>query len=238
MEKHKIDTLCIDNFYVNGNVFFHSITRNMKFRTVVSVNSRKKKVLLRETKAVLNMYEVKGFDITSIHADKGFSCLQEELQPKDLNICHTDDHVHKVKQSIRTFKERVCCTMYGIIFKRIPRVMNRAIVEKAVKDLNQFTAKDSISNNMSTLTMMTGKPFPDYNKLTLEFGTYINIFKNNDPTNTTRTRTTPAITLKPTGSGQGGYFFMSLVTGYPVDRQQWTVLPMPNHVIKLVEAWH
>ena len=116
--------------------------------------------------------------------------------------------------------------------------MNRAVVEKAVKDLNQFPAKYGIANNMSTLTMMTGKPFPDYNKLTLEFGTYINIFKNNDTTNTTRTRTTPALTLKPTGSGQGGYFLMSLVTGYPVDRQQWTVLPMPNHVIKLVEAWH
>ena len=45
--------------------------------------------------------------------------------------------------------------------------MCRAVVEKAVKDLNQFPASDGIADNMSTLSMMTGKPFPDYKDLTL-----------------------------------------------------------------------
>ena len=30
--------------------------------------------------------------------------------------------------------------------------------------------------------------------------------------------------------------FMSLVTGFPVDRKQWDVLPMPVHVIQAVDT--
>ena len=114
--------------------------------------------------------------------------------------------------------------------------MCRAIVEKAGKDLNQFPAKDGIADNMSPLTMMTGRPFPDFNSLTLEFGTYVHIYEDNNPTNTSKSRTTPAITLNQTGSVLGGYFFMSLITGKEVSRQQWTVLPMPDEAILAVEA--
>ena len=52
---YKNNTLCTDNLYVNGNVFFHTITRKMKFRKIASVNSREKHTLLRETKVVLNL---------------------------------------------------------------------------------------------------------------------------------------------------------------------------------------
>ena len=41
-KSYKNDTLCNNNFYINGNVSFHTITRNMKLSTVTSVNSRKK----------------------------------------------------------------------------------------------------------------------------------------------------------------------------------------------------
>ena len=70
MENHKVNTICADNIYVDGNVFFNTITRNMKFRLVVHANIRHKVVLPRETKAVLNMYKSRNFSITSIHVDK------------------------------------------------------------------------------------------------------------------------------------------------------------------------
>ena len=172
----------------------------MKFRTVASVPSRAKVVLLSELKSVLNFYESQDYVITDVHADHEFQCIREEIGPIELDVCAPDDHVHEVERSIRTVKERVRCTSHSFPFKRIPRVMVRAIVEKAVRDLNQFPAKDGISNSMSPLTIMTGKPFPDYNSLLLEFGTYAHIFEDNDPTNTTKARTTPAIALNPTGN--------------------------------------
>ena len=67
-------------------MFFHSITRRMKFRIVVAVVSRKKSVLIHETKVVLNLYKVKDHTITTIHAAQEFGCIREEMGPIELNI--------------------------------------------------------------------------------------------------------------------------------------------------------
>ena len=147
---------------------------------------------------MLKFYNSRNYVITDVHADHEFQCLREEIRPIDLDVCAPDDHVYEVERSIRTVKERVRCTMHSFPFKRIPRVMVRAVVEKAVKNLNQFPAKDGIARNMSPLTMITGKPFPDYDTLLSEFGTYVHIYEDNDPTNTTRAQRTPAIALNPT----------------------------------------
>ena len=82
---------------------------------------------------------------------------------------------------------------------------------------------------------MTGVPNPDDNSLKLEFGSYVQVFELNNPSNTTKARTTGAITLNPTGNAQGSYHFMSLISGHRLSRMQWTVLPMPDTVIAAVE---
>ena len=51
------------------------------------------------------------------------------------------------------------------------------------------------------------------------------------------TRSTPAIVLGPTGNLQGTYKFVSLVTRKKVKRQAFTPYPMPDSVIKKVEAY-
>jgi hypothetical protein len=86
------------------------------------------------------------------------------------------------------------------------------------------------------VTIMTGKPRPDYNDLKIEFGAYALVYEANDPTNTNKTRPTGAIALTPTGNAHGGYFFMSLTTGRRLFRQQWDELPMPDGVIAAVQA--
>jgi hypothetical protein len=48
------------------------------------------------------------------------------------------------------------------------------------------------------------------------------------------TRTTGAITLRPTGNEQGEYYFLSLTTGRRLNRNHWTALPMPADVIDRV----
>jgi len=83
---------------------------------------------------------------------------------------------------------------------------------------------------------MTGRANPDDNELKLEFGSYVQVFEDNTPSNTTSSRNTGAIVLNPTGNAQGDYFFMSLVTGKRLSRHQWTEIPMTNAVISAVEA--
>ena len=89
-------------------------------------------------------------------------------------------------------------------------------MEKEVRDLNQLPSKDGLAEIMSLLTMMTGKPFPDYNNLSV----YVYVFEDNNLSNTNKSRTTFAIALNQTGNIQERYNFMSLVTGDNIDKQQ------------------
>jgi len=91
--------------------------------------------------------------------------------------------------------------------------MVKEVVFNSAKVLNQFPAKNGISDTLSPLTILTGCPNPNYNDLKLEFGLYVQVFEDNNPTNTTASRNTGAITLNPTGNAWGDYFFMSLTTG-------------------------
>jgi len=182
------------------------------------------------------MYEARGFTITRIEADQEFACIANDILHIDLNIAAADDHVAEVERSIRTVKERRRCSVQGLPFRRIPKAMVRAVIEGAHKTLNQFPAKNGVSDVMSPLTIMTARPSVDYNDLKIDFGAYAQVFEDNNPTNTVKNRTTGVIALTPTGNAQCGYYVMSLTTGRRLSRQQWDELLMPDGVIAAVEA--
>ncbi len=227
--------LFVDIFWVNGSPFYHTISEWIKFRTVAAITNCSKRTLLMETLAVVNMYTQRGFSRTRVEGDQEFACMEHNLLPTAINIADADDHVPGVARSIQMLKERSRCLVQGLPFKRIPKAMMRAAIENPNNVLNQFPAENGVSSTMSPLTIMTGKPSPDYNNLKIEFGAYAQVYKSNNPTNTMRARTTGAIALTPTGNAQGGYNFLSLTTGWKLARQQWEGLPMPDGVIATVE---
>jgi hypothetical protein len=194
--------LFVDIFWVNRRPYFHTILEWTKFRTVVAINNRYKRTLLMETKVVTNMYETRGFNVTRIKGDQEFACISNDALPIPLNVANADDHVAEVEQSIRTISERTRCLVQGLPYKWIPKVMIRATIENANKVMNQFPAQNGMSDTLSLLTIMTGKPTPDYNDLKIKFGSYAQVFEENTPTNTPITRTTGAIALTPTGNVQ------------------------------------
>jgi hypothetical protein len=206
IDKYHDCQLFMDIFWVNGSPFFHTISQWVKFCTDAAINNRYKRTLLMEARAVTDLYEARAFNISRIEADQEFRCITNDLLPIPVNVAAADDHVAKVEQCIRTVKERMRCTVQGLPFQRIPKFMIRAVVEGAHKALNQFPARDGASDVMSPLTIMTGRPAPDYHNLKIEFGSYANVFEANDPTNTNKTRSTGAIALNATGNAQGGYF--------------------------------
>jgi hypothetical protein len=182
------------------------------------------------------MYEARGFNVVRVEGDREFACLENELLPTPLNIADADNHVAKIEQSIQTIKERTRCMVQGLPFKRIPKAMIRAIVEHANQLLNMFPARNGVLlSTLSPLTIMTGRQTPNYDDMKIEFGSYAQVFEDNQGTNTVRARTTGAIALGPTGNAQGGFYFLSLVTGRKLSRQQWDALPMPDEVIAEVE---
>jgi len=202
----------------------------------VLVLDRKKDTLLRESRAVLALYQSRGFNIPDHHTNMEFGCIRNEVLPTQLKVTAADDQVGKVKRSSRTIKERTRTTIHGLPFKRFPKVMIQELVYHAAKGLNQFPSQNGISETLSPLTIMTGRANPDYNDLKLEFGLYVQFFEDNDPSNTTTSGNTGAIVMNPTGNAQGDYQFMSLTTGKRLSRHQWTEIPMTNAVISAVES--
>ena len=235
LKDHSDVTLCVDFFFVQKYAFLHTISRKIKFRTISHVTNRTKPTMLKGVKEALDLYHSRGFTIVDIHADMEFESIRSDIRPTELNVMAMDEHVGEVERSVRTIKERVRSDVHSMPFKRLPKMMIIELVNKALKGLNQFPALDGVSETLSPLTIMMGVPSPDYNNMRIMFGSYAQVFEDNDPTNTNKNRTTGAIALNPTGNAQGGYYFMSLATGRRLSRTQWMELPMPQAVIEAVE---
>ena len=234
LENHANVTLCIDFFFVQGIAFFHSISRKINFRTVSKVENRKKETMLREIKIIRGLYEHRGFNVFEIKGDLEFQCLENSLLPTLFDPVAADDHVGEIERSNRTVKADLRTMTQSLPFTRWTRLMIEEAVRTVIRARNQFASHDGISTSLSPLTIVTGAPPPDYNKMSLEFGTYVQVFNDNDPTNTMAPRTTGAIALSSLGNSKGDYSFMSLDTGQKLIRHQWTALPMPSSVINQV----
>ena len=236
LEFHRDVILCADFFYVQGLPFYHSIDRDIGYRTVSSVPDVSKKTILAETKKVVRVYEVRGFNVQAMHADNAFECIRSELLPIELDCPAPDSHVGEIERSVQTVKDRLRSGVHGLPFRRLPKVLIQELVQHVTNCLNMFPRKNGISDTMSPTTIVTGRGLPNFHSFSLEFGTYVQIFDDNNPSNTLRARTLGAIALRPTGNANGDYYFLSLATGERVIRHSWTVINMTETAIARVDA--
>ncbi len=236
LEHHRNVTLCADFFFVQGISFFHTIARGIGFRTAPAVTDRSKPTIIRSLRAVIKRYHDRGFAVCDVHADNELECAREALLPIELNVVPADCHVGEIERSIRTIKERLRSCVHGLPFSRLPRIMIRHLVADVVRCLNQFPWTNGISETMSPASIVTGVGNPAYGNMRLEFGSYVQVFEDNDPSNTLRARSIGAIALTPTGNAQGDYYFMSLASGDRISRHSWTPLPMTDTAIARVHA--
>ena len=153
---------------------------------------------------MFEIYDNRGFNIVELKADNEFKCLASEIGPIHLDPIATDDHVSDVEKSIRTIKDDLRTLTQGLPFKRVPRAMVTAMVTFANRCRNLFPTPDGISVSLSPLSIVTGAPPADYNHMSLEFGTYVQIFNDNSPSNTMTPRTTGAIALNSVVNKQQG----------------------------------
>jgi hypothetical protein len=152
-----------------------------------------------------------------------------------LNTTTKGEHVPEIERYIRTTKDRCRCVYTTVPFDRIPSLMTVELVYASVVFwLNMSPSNDGVSDTISPRGLITGLKL-DYNKhCRIAFGAYAQTHEEHD--NIMATRTIGAITVRPMGNEQRGYYFMSLSTGKWLKRYQWTELPMPKEVIVRVHA--
>jgi hypothetical protein len=182
----------------------------------------------------LSLYRNRGFHPTELHADGEYNSLRDAFPDVRFTICSADDHVPEIERAIRTVKETIRATIHGMPYSRLPRVLVKELVTHAIRTLNMLPHPDGVSPNLSPTTIVTGYPKTDYRTMTLEFGTYVQVYDGTS--NDTKSRTLGAIATNPTGNSSGDYYFMSLATGHRIHRRSWTVLPISDSTISRVEA--
>ena len=97
--------------------------------------------------------------------------------------------------------------------------------------LKMFQSKNGISSDLIPEAIILGSPNPDYNKLTITFGAYAQVYIGT--TNSTKHRTVWTIALI-TENERGGYFFMYLATVKQIHDFIWTELPINDQVTSRV----
>ena len=69
----------------------------------------------------------------------------------------------------------------------------------------------------------------------MNFGDYAQVHVSAESRNSSDARTVGAITLYPSENGQDSWYFMSLATGKRIHAYSWTVMPIGQDVIDIVQ---
>ena len=223
-------TLVADVMYVNGIPFFVTKSRHIMFGTINALPSNNDINIIGEIHRIQGIYQQRGLHIHTILMDGAFSQLAANGDLHvTVNTTSRDEHVGDIERYIHTIKERMRCRYNTLPFQRMPRIMIIELAKATVYWLNSVPHNLGVSKILSPRTIVTGTNI-DYNKhCEYEFGEYVQTHEEHD--NTMAARTVGAIALRPTGNQQGGYWFMSLLSGRILNRIHATKVPMPAEVI-------
>jgi Reverse transcriptase (RNA-dependent DNA polymerase) len=236
MARYSKVELCADIMFINRIPFLVTVSRHIKFGTITKLGSTTAKTVEMTVKAALKIYGAGGFKVTVAHMDGEFEYLRGELASAGvfLNTASRGEHVGQIERYIRTIKERTRAIYNTLPFHRMPDRLIIEMVYTSVFWLNSFPGGSGISDSMSPREIVLRQGIDYAKHCRLEFGSYVQVLEEHD--NSMMSRTTGALTLRPTGNAQGGHFFFSLTTGRVINRNQWTALPMPQDVVTRVNS--
>ena len=149
-----------------------------------------------------------------------------------LNVTSRDEHVGDIERYIRTVKERMRAVYNTLPFSKIPAQLVIEMAKASVFWLNGLPPKDYFWNNLSPRTIVTGQKLDYKRHCRYQFGEYVQTHEQHD--NSMDPRTVGALALHPTGNAQGSFYFMSILTGWVLNRLRTTPLPMPDEVVDRV----
>jgi hypothetical protein len=238
IDLNKKITLAADILFVNGMPFVASLSRKIKFVTLEYVSSRSEPNLIKSLLKIVKLYKARVFEPCTALMDREFECLRVELLGHGVNLNTTaaSEHVPYIERHIRLIKKRTRAIRSTMPFKIIPGRMIIEMMAHVVLWLNAPPPASWVSTTYSPRTIMTGTALDFTKHCQIPFGAYTEVHEDMDKTNTMDERTQPAICLGPTANFQGSYTFLSLRTGKRITRKQFTELPMPELVVKRVEA--
>ena len=236
MDANKAITLAADVFFVDGTAFLLTVAQRIKFVTAEHVPVRTGLSLSKHMKRVLDVYGRAGFRVRTILMDGEFKKLKPLLPSVECNPTAAKEHVSEAERTIRTLKERTRGLLATLPFENMPRRMKIKFVYFMVLWMNAFPVKSGVSDKISPRELLLRWRLNYKKHCRVEPGTYCEVHDEPTPTNMMTPRTHEAIALGPTGNLQGSVKFYCIHTGRVLKRRSFTPMPMPDHVIRRVNA--
>lgn len=105
--------------------------------------------------------------------------------------------------------------------------------------MNSYVDKQGVSDKYSPRELILRWQLNWKRHCKYQFGAYRQAYDDPDSTetNTQQSHSWNVICVGPMGNMQGSYYFLDLDTKVLIKRRRFTVLPMPDSVIKRVEGW-
>ena len=238
-EKHPDLDLHIDVIYVNELPHLTSIDGVIRFRAAVPLDSRSAEDLYKALDAILRHYNKADFVISEIHADSEFDPM---ITPLEDNL-HIDfvpygqgEHVKKAERNNQTIAGNIRAIFHSLPYKAYPKVMTKYATMIAAANFNHFPAKGGVSPYYSPHVILGKKPLNYKKHCKHNFGSYVQGFHENNPTNTQHQRTVCGIYLRPVPNSLTSHEIMNLETGRVNKVVKVTDLPITDHVIAAVNA--
>jgi hypothetical protein len=154
----------------------------------------------------------------------------------NLDTTAASENVPDIERQIRLIKERARALRSTLPFKIIPGRMIIDMLANVVLWINALPPSSGVSASYSPRTIMTGTALHFNKHCQIPFGAYAEVHEDQNITNTMDERTPPAICLGPTANFQGSYKFLPLRTVKRITQKKFKELPMPDSIIKRVEA--
>ena len=233
-EEHRNVTLFIDIMFVNRLPFLIVKSDGIEHIYVRHLRGRGKKEIANSMKLIINKYQTRGFDVTTIFADNEFEneIIQGEFPGIKFEICAANQHTPEIERCVRSVKDRCRCMCHSAPFKRYTKLMTIHLIFTCVKWLNSFPSQNSFSKSMSPAKILEGANDPDLKINKVAFGTYVLL--HGKTTNSMNSRRIPAIALSQSNQS-GSHYFMSINTGKKLHGHIWDELPFDDDVITSVE---
>ncbi len=236
VEANKVITLVAEVFFVDGTAFLLTIGRRLKFVTAKHVPVQTATSLSKHIKRVLEVYGQAGFRVRTILMDGEFEKIKPLLPTLECNTTAAKEHVSKAERTIQTLKERTRGLLATLPFSHVPKRMKIEFVYFIVLWLNAFPVKSRISA-VYLLRELIVRWRLDYKKHCRVLpGTYCEVHDEPTLTNTMAWQMHECIALGPTRNLQGSIKFYCLTTGRVLKCCSFTPMPMPDWVIKRVDA--
>ncbi len=236
VEHNNVVTMAADVFFVDGMAFLITVSDRIKFITAEHVPVQTAMNLSKHLTWVLQVYERAGFRVRTILMEGEFEKVRALILRVECNTTAAKEHVSTEERAICMVKERTRGLLGTLPFQHLPRCLKIEFIYFMVLWLNAFPVKNEISFVFLPRELLVQWCMDYIKHCRVLLGTYCKVHDEPSPLNTLMPQTHKMIAMGPTGNLQGMVKFFCLNTGRILKQQLFTTLPMPDRVIKRVNA--